>query len=180
MEERVSFFDIATKLTGWCSGSGDVHPAAGAWRLPQVGDDNGALGAHFIRLIDTHVSTYRPTSIGYETPLLVPTDHRETLRKIYGLGFLLETRCEQLGIPCWERDYDDLKLALTGNRRATKDDMVEVALLCGIDLPPTKAEGKEDAADAFAGWTIGIRDLNPPASRRWDRLIYSRGRGGLL
>lgn len=180
MEERVSFFDIAPGLTGWCSGSGEVLPVAGAFRLPKADDDLGAIGEIFLQRLDAHIEAFRPTSIGYESPLLLPTDKLLTVRKIYGLGMALETRCAQRGIPYWERDYDELKLALTGNRRASKDDMVEVALLCGIDLPPTIEEGRRDAADAFAGWTIGIRDLNPAAGRSWDRLIWSKGRGGLI
>lgn len=180
MVDQVSFFDIAPKLTGFCSGTGETRPAVGAWRLPESDDDFALIGGRFEYLVETHIQTYRPTSIGYESPLMAPTDRLVVVRKIYGLGFLLETIAGRHGIPVFEKDHRDLKRELTGRHDASKDDMIEVALLCGIDLPPTKQEGRADAADAFAGWKIGIRELNPRLSERWDQIIWSKGRGGLL
>lgn len=180
MAAQVSFFDIAPGLTGFCSGTGETRPVCGAWRLPKSDDDFALIGSTFERLIETHIQAFRPTSIGYESPLMAPTDRLHVVRKIYGLGFLLETIAARHGIPVFERDHRDLKKELTGRHDATKDDMIEVALLCGIDLPATKDEGRGDAADAFAGWKIGIRELNPRFSERWDRIIWSKGRGGLL
>lgn len=179
MAEQVSFFDIATRLTGWCSGTGDVRPAVGAFPFRQVDDDLGALGALFREFLRIHFDTYQPTSVGYESPILVPTDSLLKVRKIYGMGMILETECAERGIPVWEKDLRDLKRELTGDPSADKAMMVEAALLAGIDLPP-KGEGQDDAADAFAGWLIGIRALNPKASARWDSVIWSKGRGGLL
>lgn len=180
MPHQVSFFDIATRLTGWCSGTGEVRPEVGAFPFLHVGDDLGALGARFDEFLDIHFERFRPVSVGYETPLLVPTDNLLKIRKIYGMGMILEAACVRRGVPCWERDHRDLKKEATGNSGASKDDMVEVALLAGIDLPPTKAEGREDAADAFFGWKIGIRELNPAEGAKWDRITWSKGRGALL
>lgn len=180
MAEPVSFFDLATRLTGWCSGTGEVRPDVGAFPFRQVDDDLGALGALFREFLIIHLDRYQPTSVGYESPILVPTDNLLKVRKLYGLGMILETECAERGIPVWEKDLRDLKRELTGNPSADKSEMVEAALLAGINLPATKAEGREDAADAFAGWLIGIRALNPKASARWDSLIWSKGRGGLL
>lgn len=53
-------------------------------------------------------------------------------------------------------------------------------MLCGINLPATKDAGKGDAADAFAGWLIGLREVNADASRKWDKVVWSKGRGALL
>lgn len=180
MAHIVSFFDIAPGMTGFCSGTGETRPVCGAWRLPRSDDDFAMIGLAFEALIEAHIQTFRPTSIGYESPILRPTDKLSTVRKIYGLGFLLETIAGRHDIPVFEKDLRDLKREMTGRHDATKADMVEAALLCGIDLPATKAEGKEDAADAFAGWKIGIRELNPRLNERWDRILYSKGRGGLL
>lgn len=180
MAEQVSFFDIATRLTGWCSGTGEVRPEVGAFRFPHLGDDLGELGLRFDEFLDIHFDRFQPTSVGYESPILKPTDDLLKVRRIYGMGMVLETACARRGVPVWEKDLRDLKKELTGNIHADKADMVEMALLLGIDLPPSKAEGQEDAADALAGWLIGIRALNPQASARWDAAIWSKGRGGLL
>lgn len=180
MAHQVSFFDIATRLTGWCSGNGEVRPEVGAFSFPHVGDDYGRLGALFREALGYHFDRFQPVSVGYESPILVPTDTLEKVRKIYGMGVILEAECHERGIPCWERDLRDLKREVTGNPHAEKADIVEVALMAGINLPATKAEGKEDAADAWAGWLIGIRELNPAISARWDSLIWSKGRGSLL
>lgn len=180
MPHQVSFFDLAPGLCGWCSGTGETRPVADAFRLPWREDDLGDIGAFFQEWLELHIQTFRPVAIGYESPLLVPTDKLWKVRKIYGLGFLLETVAKRHDIPTFERDHRDLKRELTGRPDASKADMIEVALLCGIELPATLEEGKADAADAFAGWKIGIRELNPRENIAWDRIIFSKGRGGLL
>lgn len=180
MIDQVSFFDLAPGLTGFCSGTGETRPVCGAFRIPDFGEDLGSMGLFFERWVETHIVTFRPTSIGYESPILTPTDTLLKIRKIYGLGVILETVAARHEIPTFEKDLRDLKKELTGRHDASKSDMVQVALMCGIDLPATKKEGQEDAADAFAGWKIGIRELNPRLSERWDQIIWSKGRGGLL
>ena len=179
-EARVSFFDTSSRLIGWCSGSGETRPDAGAWPFPYVGEDYGQLGGLFWKHLERHFETYRPTLVGFETPLMVPHDTLDKVRKLYGVIFLLETFCDQRDVPMFERGNADLKRELTGNPKADKDAMIEAATLCGIRLPDTKSEGRGDAADAFAGWLIGIREERPDLSRRWDRVVFSRGRGGLL
>lgn len=179
MPEQVSFFDTASRLTGWTSGTGECVPECGAFKFPQVDDDLGRLGDLFTQALDFHVERYRPGAIGYESPIHKPTDALLTMRKLYGMGFLLETYCLRRGIPCFEKDCRDVKRELTGNRGATKEDMIHVALKVGLNLPDLPVDGRADAADSFGGWLLGIRDLNPALSRRWDSLIYGR-RGALL
>lgn len=180
MNGPVSFFDTSSRLIGWCSGTGEARPDCGAYPFPYVGEDYGQLGALFWKHLERHVETYRPALIGFETPLLLPHDKLDKVRKLYGVIFLLETFCEQRGIPMFERSNGELKRELTGDPKADKDMMIERALLCGINLPATKEAGRADAADAFAGWLIGIRENSPQISRRWDQIVWSNGRGGLL
>lgn len=180
MPVPVSFFDTSSRLTGWCSGTGDCRPDVGAFSFPHVGEDYGQLGGLFWRYLEGHFERYQPGLVGFETPLMVPHDTLDKVRKLYGVIFLLETFCDRRGIPMFERSNGELKAELTGNPKASKDDMIERALLCGVNLPATKEAGKSDAADAFAGWLIGIREVNREQSRTWDRIVYSKGRGGLL
>lgn len=180
MAVAVSFFDTSSRLTGWCSGTGDCRPDVGAYPFPYVGENYGELGGLFWKHLDRHFERYQPGLVGFETPLLLPTDRLDKVRKLYGVIFLLETFCEQRGVPMFERSNGELKAELTGNPKADKDDMIERALLCGINLPATKDAGRGDAADAFAGWLIGLREVNTDASRKWDKVVWSKGRGALL
>jgi len=176
----VSFFDLSPGLVGWCAGTGEVRPVCSAFRLDDHGDDLGAMGVQFSDRLERHITDYQPRLIGYESPLLVRHDTLLKLRRTYGLGVLLETIATRHGIPTFERDPKTLKGALTGNAYASKADMVEAALLAGINLPSHKSEGKEDAADAFAGWFLGLREVNKRQAAAWDRIIHSKGRGGLI
>lgn len=185
----VSGFDLATRLTGWCAGDGEELPACGAYQFPMYGDDLGALGKHWDDYLQIHFARFNPTRVIYEAPILVVnhrgrgpgrrTDDMGKLRKLYGMGFYLEAFCKKRGVPCAEESLQALKSQLTGNRHASKGDMVFVAQKVGLELPPNKAQGMEDAADAFAAWLCGIRHHNKALSARYDSLIWGR-RGALL
>lgn len=177
--QQISFLDTATRRTGWTSGTGECLPDCGAFLFPQVGDDLGWLGECFESALNYHVERYRPVAIGYESPIHKPTDALLTMRKLYGMGFQLETFCRRRGIHCFEKDCRDIKREMTGNRNAAKADMVHVALKIGMSLPDTKESGREDAADSLGGFVMSLRDINPALSRRWDSLIWGR-RGALL
>lgn len=175
----VLFYDLSPGLVGWCAGTGEVMPDCSAYRLDDFGDDLGGFGLQFSDRTEKHIQTYRPGLIGYESPLLVKHDTLMKLRRTYGLGVLLETIATRHGIPTFERDPKALKGYLTGDAYASKADMVEVALMCGVSLPPIQKEGKEDAADAFAGWGLGLAEVNPREAAKWDSIIRAN-RGSLL
>jgi len=176
---QVSFWDLSPGLVGWCSGTGEVRPVCSAFRLDDHGDDLGVMGLQFSDRVERHIEEYRPGLIGYESPLLVKHDTLMKLRRTYGLGVLLETIAARHGIPTFERDPKTLKGYLTGGAYASKAEMVQVALGCGINLPPKKVDGQEDAADAFAGWGLGLKEVNPREAAKWDNIIRAN-RGGLL
>lgn len=170
-------FDIATRLTGYCSGTGDKMPEAGVLEFPQVGDDLGKLGSQFSDQLERLFTRLPPTAVIYEAPIKLRTDKLSTLRHIYGMGMVLETVCVKYGVGCFEVDLRDIKREVTGNPSAEKDDMVAVARKVGLRLPPGPAA--KDATDAWGAWLLGVRKFNKPASARWDRLVRSP-RGALL
>lgn len=176
----VLFYDLSPGLIGYCGGTGETRPTASAFRLPEFGDDLGAMGVYFSDVVEKHILDFRPGLIGYESPLLVKHDTLLKLRRTYGLGVLLETIATRHDIPTFEKDPKTLKGHLTGNAYASKGDMVEAALLCGIHLPPTIKEGQQDAADGFAGWGLGLHEINPREAAIWDQIIRTNARGGLL
>jgi Holliday junction resolvasome RuvABC endonuclease subunit len=173
----ISGFDTATRLTGWAVGDGSRLPTVGVWDFPQVGADLGELGYQFERALIRHLDSYGTTHVMYEAPIVTPHDKLLTIRKLYGLGFLLETVCKRRGIICEEVSWADIKVEMTGSTKATKDDVVAVARRLGIDLPA--GEGAKDAADATGAFLIGVRNYARQYSTRWDQAIHSR-RGGLI
>jgi hypothetical protein len=177
--EVITGLDIATRLTGWCVGSGADTPKAGAWQFPQVHEEYGQLIDLFDRALETHVELYRTTTFIYESPILTRTDHLQTVRKIYGMGTHLEFFARRKGIRCVEEDLRKIKLELGGSFRSGKADMVAAAEKLGIALPKTQAAGREDAADAAGAWLVGVRHYARRYQEQWDRLLYS-SRGALL
>jgi len=120
------------------------------------------------------------THLIYEAPILDRyRDKLNTIRRLYGMGFLVETWARVNGVVYAEEPVAVLKRELAGRAGASKDDMVYVARKCGLALPPTKADGLEDAADAFAAWLIGVRHFARAHLPTWDRKLYSP-RGALL
>lgn len=178
-------FDLATRTTGYCAGTGEVRPEAGNLKFDQTGDSLGQLGIAFWSAAGALFDRFKPTLVVYEAPILVikgkmgagRTDRLPVVRKLYGMGFLLETMCELRGVPIAEVGLHAIKREVTGQSHADKDAMVAVARRCGLTLPD--GVGARDAADAWGAWLIGLRHNNKEASARWDRLIWSR-RGALL
>lgn len=164
--------DPGSQRMGWCVGSGDVLPFTGAWRFEQTGDDLGAmlaqLDGHLSHLLDNS----GVTNVAYEAPILLRHDSLARLRKTLSLGAHIEFACHQRGIPCSEVRLQDVKRELSGNARAEKDLMVTAAQKLGIALPTSKADGREDAADAVGVWLLLLRAHDPERSREFDRRLF--------
>jgi Holliday junction resolvasome RuvABC endonuclease subunit len=170
--------DLAPRKTGWCAGKGQEVPTAGA--LLSEADSLGELGATLWSGLESLRRRFEPTHIIVEAPIKAPHDSLLTLRKLYGMGFLTETFAAVYSIPYTEADLRAVKRELTGSSQADKDQMVHMAEKCGVALPRYKAHGREDAADAFGVWLIGVRlHASRLDSERWDKLIHGR-RGAML
>ena len=166
--------DLGINRTGFCVGDGSTVPLASALRYEPVGEHFGALGVPFKRDLIRLIGDHGVERVIYEAPLKLRHDSMLTLRKIYGMGFLLETACAEIGVPCREEDPKPVKLELTGTRKADKDAMVLAARRAGISLPRTKADGMEDAADAFAVWLVAVRLYAKQHLPLWDQRIHGR------
>lgn len=183
--EIPAFFDLSPHFAGWCIGSGEDLPVADAYKFDDHGDDDlGALGAELWHLLDTLHQRFGFTTVGYEKPILVVgkrsqdgasfrTDKLVDLRRIYGLGLLLETWCALHDIPCGEETVQAVKKAATGNQHADKKDVAAAMERIGIELPKTPAAGRFDAGDAAAGWVLSVRAWNPWCDR-WEKALRSR------
>lgn len=180
--------DLATRLTGFCAGDGSKAPTCSAFKMEQHGENIGAmlneLDQNFVALF----RRFMPDLVLYEAPIL-PQGRKGDKgavvgsllirRKLFALGSHLEFFCHRQGVQCAEAEVRTIKKELAGHTKASKDDMVTAATKCGITLPATVAAGREDAADAFGLWLLGLRHTNRELSARWDRVLWS-SRGALL
>jgi hypothetical protein len=182
--------DLATRKTGYCVGDGTSVPVAGAWLFPQVGAQYGRLGAMLweqLNLTETRFPDLELVVV--EAPIMTARDKLDTVRKLYGVSFMVETWCSLRSqariragldpIDCRESDLRRIKRDLAGFSGADKNDMVAAALKVGIELPKTKDAGREDAADAFGAWLGGIRAMDRRLASEWDRRLW-RSRGATL
>lgn len=171
--------DLAPGLTGYCVGEGADVPLAGAWPFEYCGDDLGQLAQALWHELAALHARRRLTWVLYEAPLLMPHDTCMRLRKLYGMGVVVELFGKMHSIQVREASVQRLKRELAGKSFADKDAMVAMALKAGIELPKQINEGRRDAADAFAAWLIAVRLYAREHLPRWDRVIYG-ARGALL
>lgn len=175
-------FDLSTRRNGWCAGAGLEIPTAGAFVLPQTGDDIGQM----LALLDDQLSglfdRYQPALAVYESPILPQGAGRSTLmirRKLFALGAHLEFVCKRRGVQCAEFHLRAIKKELGGSGYASKADMTYAAERLGVKLPETQAAGREDAADAAGLWLLALRHMDPKAAARFDTRLWT-GRGALV
>lgn len=164
---------------GWATGSGETLPRAGAWRFIQAGDSLGAMLTYLDDALAAHIEEHRPDEIAYERPILLRHDTVDRLRKTYSLGAHVEFVCARRGIPCSDVSIQAVKKELAGFDTAGKSDMVAAALKLGVALPATKADGREDAADALGGFLLLLRLRNRAMSSKFDAALYG-GRANAL
>jgi Holliday junction resolvasome RuvABC endonuclease subunit len=133
---------------------------AGAFRLPDLGSDLGALLAVMEQHVETLFTRHEPTQVAYESPIKLSHDAVLTLRQTYSLGAALEYFSLRAGIPCSEVDLRRVKSVMTGDAHADKKLVVRAALRLGIALPAPK-DGQKDAADAVGVVLETLRWLHP-------------------
>lgn len=174
--------DTGVTVTGWCAGSGDTVPECGVFTFGGMDQPDGVLGQKVIAGMRILMDRFKPALVVRERSILVVgrggrTDNPAFLRKRYGMDFLIDTFCEMRGVPCEDRSLQAIKREVTGNPKAEKGALVEVARKCGLELPPGPAA--KDASDAWGAWLLGLRVQSPALSRDWDRRIWSP-RGAML
>lgn len=177
--------DLASRLTGWCCGDGQVVPECGAWAFQPVKGDYGLLLATLEDYLDVAFIRFSPGAVAYEAPILVARgrggrqygDKLSTLRLLYPMGAFVEWYCRRAGVPCFEVTVSNIKKEVTGNAYAPKGDLVAIAEKCGLKLPA--GPGAMDAADSFGAWLLLLRHHDKTRSLEWDRRIFTP-RGALL
>lgn len=185
--------DLASKLTGWCAGTGAELPLCGAWEFPECRNEDGShtYGKVLVALedyLDAAHGRFRFDAVSYEAPILKPKrwsadgdpiwgDNLHKLRLLYPLSAFLEWWCLRQDIPCFEVTVQAIKKQVTGNHIAPKGDLVAVARKVGLRLPT--GDGIEDAADAWGAWMLLLRAYDEALSAEWTARIWDR-KGALL
>lgn len=181
--------DLAPRKCGWCAGDGRSVPEVGGFRiLSDLEDLAGVLEETRVNLVPI-LQRFKPTAVMIECPILPANRQRGAGGPV--VGSLAQRRAQfaqngfaewlivSSGIECFEDDLWAIKDALTGNKFATKDDMVSMALRLGVKLPNVLADGREDAADAVGAWLLLLRGHDKSLAAEWDRRLYG-SRGALL
>lgn len=135
--------DLATVL-GWTKGHiGDKAFQSGHYRLPSTGPDIGAFAVAFDEWLVDQLSNV--TEIVFESPILrAKKTTLATIRKLTGLAWHVEYVSSSMGIKCYEAYNQQIKLAIGGHGRSSKDDMVAAVRGYGYDVT------EENEADAIA------------------------------
>lgn len=179
MNGGVCGLDLAPTLCGYAVGDGSRTPYASAWRLADHGPDLGAMACELEDYLALLHTEWQFTVCCYEAPIHTRYDQLLKIRRIYGLGVTVERWCRRTGVRCIEADLRTIKRQLAGQHDAGKSDMVAAALRAGVDLPKRKDDGREDAADAFGAWLVGMADHDPA---RWAQFYAGlwKQRGALV
>lgn len=171
--------DPGTRRMGYCYGTGEDLPTAGAWRFDQCGDQLGKMLHVIGGELKGLIAREGVDELAYEGPIKKPYDALMALRKTFSLGAHIEFVAYQCGLPYSEVNIKGVKKELAGFAQADKTDMIYAAEKLGVGLPLTKAEGREDAADALGVWLMLLRARNKRLSGEFDRRLWS-ARGALL
>lgn len=172
-------FDLGTTI-GWAKAHEFERPRFGFERLSGDRDD-GAVGLAFTLYLEHQiVHVRRPTLIGYEIPILYPTQIT-AMRRLIGLEAMLLTTCRRFNVPVRGYHLSTVRksfLAPGDVPRERKDVKSAVLLRCRELGWQTESE---DAGDALAVLdymrTTLYRDFPGPAERTglWQKRKTSTG-----
>lgn len=110
---RILALDLA-RLLGWARADGLGAPSAGTFRLAWTGRDHAAFLGEYRYWLNGQITAFEPRLIGFESPILKPTDHLEAIRKLYGLASMTEVVAMDRCIPVVERSVRAVRSAFLG------------------------------------------------------------------
>jgi len=131
---RLLALDTSTHVGYAYFSAPDVKPVCGTWRAPKSWspEDYGKRFKAFHDWLCDMVTTFDPEVLAFEGPFLPrgsssfsSTEH--TLRTLIGLASIAELIANLRSLRCFEVNVSTAKLALTGNGRAEKKDMIVAA-----------------------------------------------------
>jgi crossover junction endodeoxyribonuclease RuvC len=156
--------DLATQL-GFCWGVGDRLPTVGHVCLPSTGNEVGPFLCAYEDWLNGMLDERKPDLVIFESPVLPRKTTVTTTRKLQGLSGVTEMLCHHRQTDCREVSIQRIKHELSGNGRASKDEMIAAARAFGLAIKVS------DEADAFGVWLTAVRLKRPEHAARWQPLF---------
>jgi len=185
-------FDQST-VTGWAFAEPGCEPTWGHKRLGKREKATaGEVGAEFYSFANLLIQRYCPLYICFETPYIprprrnrkgeVETEgsiplNAQTMRKLLGIAFLIDTIAEQRGIDCREVASSAATFAMTGRGKYPSRQAKKRATMQACWARGWKAT--EDEADALAILMFSEARLYPEAFRS-RQMVLKMPRGPLF
>lgn len=150
---------------GWAVGDGTRLPAVGSRQNPHTGgraELEPFWEAHH-RWLTGVIRDFAPTLLVWERPILARHTTHASVEVTFGLQAITGLVAREQHVPVRVVTVQQAKIVLTGNGRASKDDMVEAAREYGLTIL------HHDEADAFAVWLWTLQLLEPDRALRFRR-----------
>lgn len=155
MSGLLGFLDLSTNVGHALVRRGE-RPRFGT--LVLEGPDLSWKLGQFRLWLDDWYAVHKFDAIGWERPLLMPTDTPDLLELLYGLVGIAYSLAGVHKLPWREVSVTDAKIALTGKGKATKEEMLYAARRTMNWRVDTHHE-----ADAGAGGVVAYERLWPKA-----------------
>lgn len=159
MGKRIVFFDMAT-VAGFAYGSALGVEAWGHFEMPKSGDEIGRFLNVAAWNVAKIIDVSKPDLIGFESPFLTPHDTIRKIRKLGGLGNVVEQAAARRDIPCREARVHDIRNHFLGEGYPRTGGRAKIAVKVksrdmGWDVDT------DDEADAIAGLSYMVSLDNP-------------------
>jgi len=105
--------------TGVAYGHGPIPDWYRLWRFPQP-TRGGRFNAFRSEFVDT-IDQWQPSRVAMEAPLHPRAQRDEhSARQQFGLAAYVEGECDEAGIPCMERNADEVRRRIIGRTRSRR------------------------------------------------------------
>lgn len=157
---RILAIDVGTVNMGWALGRPGDRPLHGVFNPARTKKNLGLLGADVRAWLQHTKVAYAPTSIVYEQPIYVPDNNPWTMRKIGGIGLVIELFGYDNDIPVEEMPAPTVRRHFLSPHkvpRKTKEIKEAVIARCRqLGWQPQM----DDDADALAllDYTLSVKD----------------------
>lgn len=146
MPNSLLTIDQATR-SGFCLWEPGSLPVLSSLDLGYCNGDLGHIMSAFERHLRTNLKQNNVDYVCYETPLLMRTDTRDKLTRLYGFVTIIEKLCHNLNIPCHRIDVPTWRKTFLGSAKLpTKEAKASCMIKC--DQIGLKYEG-HDECEAF-------------------------------
>ena len=156
---------------GWAVGDGTRLPAVGSRKNPHTGGE-----AELEPFWEAHehwlsglITDFKPTLVVWERPILARHTTHASVEVTFGLQAITGLTCRHLHMPVRRVTVQQAKIALTGNGRASKSEMMDAARAHGLTI------AFHDEADAFAVWLRTVQVLEPELAMQFRLPLRLRG-----